>query len=254
MTAVSQARELIGRAVVDSDGAKIGKVGQVYVNDQSGEPEWITVATGMFGRNETFIPLHGAGVSKDVVNDAPHVDPDGHTDEDEQRQLYDYYAGHLGPGAQPSQTGAPDADADAGAPAPDVPNVPDASTDAAMTRSEEQLQVDTERVETGRARLRKYVVTEEVTQTVPVPHEEVRLEREPITDADPTSAAEIGENEQVVTLHAEQPVVSKQTVPVERVRLGTEEVAGEQTVTDTVRKEQLDAPDVGNRHDKPEGD
>ena len=96
-------------------------------------------------------------------------------------------------------------------------------------------------------RLRKYVVTENVTQTVPVSHEEVRLEREPITDANrdaSMSGPGITEEEQEVTLHAERPVVEKETVPVERVHLGTETVTEERQVNEQVRKEQIDEPDL----------
>ena len=117
------------------------------------------------------------------------------------------------------------------------------TTDDAMTRSEEHLNVGTQRVEAGRARLRKYVVTENVTQTVPVSHEEVVLEREPITDANVGSALDgpaISEEEHEVVLHAERPVVAKEAVPVERVRLDTETVTEQQTVSDTVRKEQIE--------------
>jgi uncharacterized protein (TIGR02271 family) len=116
-----------------------------------------------------------------------------------------------------------------------------------MTRSEERLHVGTENVQTGRARLRKYVVTETVTTSVPVSHEEVRLEREPITEANRDAALSgpaISEEEHEVTLHAERPVVAKEAVPVERVRLGTETVTQEQQITEQVRKEQIDEPDV----------
>ena len=116
-----------------------------------------------------------------------------------------------------------------------------------MTRSEERLCVGTEQAEAGRVRLRKYVVTENVTQTVPVSHEEVRLEREPITDASRGQAmtgADITEEEHEVTLRAERPVVAKETVPVERVRLGKETVTQDQEVSETLRKEQIDDPDV----------
>jgi stress response protein YsnF len=81
-------------------------------------------------------------------------------------------------------------------------------TDDAMTRSEEQLRVGTETVEGGRARLRKYVVTENVSTTVPVSHEEVRVEREPITDANRDAALSgepISEEEHEVALRAERP-------------------------------------------------
>jgi uncharacterized protein (TIGR02271 family) len=116
-----------------------------------------------------------------------------------------------------------------------------------MTRSEEQLHVGTEKVETGKVRLRKYIATENVTQTVPVSREEVRLEREPITDAnrgEAMSGGDITEEEHEVTLHAERPVVSKESVPVERVRLGTETVTEDHEVNETLRKEQIDEPDV----------
>jgi uncharacterized protein (TIGR02271 family) len=113
-----------------------------------------------------------------------------------------------------------------------------------MTRSEEQLHVGTESVEAGRARLRKYVVTENVSRTVPVSHEEIRVEREPITDATVGAALEgpaISAEEHEVTLRAERPVVEKQAVPVERVRLDKETVTEQRQVTDTVRKEQIEA-------------
>jgi uncharacterized protein (TIGR02271 family) len=112
-----------------------------------------------------------------------------------------------------------------------------------MTRSEEELQVGTQNRERGRARLRKYVTTETQTVTVPVQREEVRVEREPITDAnldDATSGPDISEAEHEVTLHEEEAVVEKRVVPRERVRLGKETVTGEEQVAEEVRKEQVD--------------
>ena len=119
-----------------------------------------------------------------------------------------------------------------------------------MTRSEEELQVGTETRERGRVRLRKYVTTEEATQTVPVQREEVRVEREPITDANIDAAMagpDISEAEHEVTLHEEQPVVEKRTVPRERVRLEKDTVTGEEQVADEVRKEQIDLDDQRGR-------
>ena len=115
-----------------------------------------------------------------------------------------------------------------------------------MTRSEEHLNVGTERVEAGRARLRKYVVTEQQTVSVPVSHEEVRVEREPITDenrGDAVDGPAISEEEHEVILHAERPVVATEAVPVERVRLGTETVTEQQQVSGEVRKEQIEVHD-----------
>jgi uncharacterized protein (TIGR02271 family) len=118
------------------------------------------------------------------------------------------------------------------------------NTDDAMTRSEEELRVGTTERERGRARLRKYVVTENVQTTVPLRREEVRLEREPITDENADQAmsgADISEEEHEVVLHEEQPVVEKRAVPKERVRLDTETVSEEHEISEEVRKERIEA-------------
>jgi uncharacterized protein (TIGR02271 family) len=117
-------------------------------------------------------------------------------------------------------------------------------TDSAMTRSEETMHVGTERHEVGRARLRKYVVTEEQQQTIPLRHDEVRVEREPITESnrgDALSGPEISEAEHEVTLYEERPVVETRVEPVERVRLTTEEHTQQETVKGRVRKERIEA-------------
>jgi uncharacterized protein (TIGR02271 family) len=258
-------QDMLNRTAVDRDGSKIGKVGQIYLDDRTGEPVWVTVQTGMFGTKESFAPLAGSrtegdnlvlAVPKDLVKDAPNVDADGHTSDDENDALYAHYRDHLGGGqgygggqyrdgdrqrsdAERVEGGRSDDDA--------RERASRSAGGDAMTRSEERLDVGTEKVEAGRARLRKYVVTEDVTTTVPVTREEVRVEREPITDAN-RDAAMAGENitedEHEVTLQAERPVVNKETVPVERVRLGTESVTEDQEVTETVRKEQIDEPDT----------
>src|SRR4051794_14837790 len=108
------------------------------------------------------------------------------------------------------------------------------------------LRVGTSQRETGRARLRKYVVTENVQQRAPVEREEVRVQREPITDANVDEAMrgpDISEAEHEVTLHAEEPVVEKRTVPKERVRLDKENVTDEETVSEEVRKERIEGDD-----------
>jgi uncharacterized protein (TIGR02271 family) len=112
-----------------------------------------------------------------------------------------------------------------------------------MTRSEEELHVGTTRRERGRARLRKYVVTEEVQQTVPVRREEVRVEREPVTEGNVDQAMagpEISEEEHELTLHDEEVVVEKRAVPKERVRMTKDTVADDETVSEEVRKERID--------------
>ena len=117
-----------------------------------------------------------------------------------------------------------------------------------MTRSEEELRVGKTSRESGRARLRKYVVTEQVQKTVPVQREEVRVEREPITDAnvgDAKAGPAISEEEHEVTLHEEEVVTEKRAVPKERVRLDKETVTDDQTVSEEVRKEQIEAEGAG---------
>ena len=117
------------------------------------------------------------------------------------------------------------------------------TTDDAMTRSEEELRVGTERREAGRARLRKFIVTEQVEQTVPVQREEIRVEREPITDANvgnALSGPDLSEEEHEVVLHEDRAVVQKDVVPKERVRLDKDVVTEDQSVSEEIRKEQIE--------------
>ena len=117
------------------------------------------------------------------------------------------------------------------------------TTDDAMTRSEEELRVGTTERDAGRVRLRKYVVEDEVTETVPVRREEIRVEREPITDGNVDEALDgpaISEEEHEVVLHEEEVVVDKRAVPKERVRLEKDTVTDEETVSETLRKEEID--------------
>ena len=187
---------------------------------------------------------------KSVIKDAPRVDADGHLDADDEAELYRYYG---------IETAGTDHDlrGEGRDGHSEVQDTSGPNTDDAMTRSEERLNVGTEKVATGRARLRKYIVTENVTTTVPVQREEVRLEREPITDANRDQAVASGdltEEEHEVTLTEERVVVNKETVPVERVKLGTETVTEEQQVSEEVRKEQIEAdlPDEATRRENTE--
>jgi uncharacterized protein (TIGR02271 family) len=242
MITAQQLNVVIGSTAVGPDG-KLGTVGEVYLDDETGRPEWATVRTGMFGTKEAFVPLAQADITgndlrvpydKETVKNAPHIDSEGHLSPAEETELYRYY------GIADDST-APAVDTTARGTVGHDTSGP--TTDDAMTRSEEQVRVGTQRVESGRARLRKYVVTENVTQTVPVSHEEIRLERESITDANVGNALDgpaISEEEHEVVLHAERPVVAKEAVPVERVRLDTETVTEQQTVTEAVRKEQIE--------------
>jgi uncharacterized protein (TIGR02271 family) len=252
--------------VIDADGDKIGGVGQIYLDDQTEEPNWVTVKTGLFGTSESFVPLSGASLSgsdvvvtydKDTVKDAPRVAADGHLTPDEEGSLYAYYGlgGSDDRGAVYNRDAGYDQDTDAEATVGRDTSGP--TTDDAMTLSEERLRVGTQTREAGRARLRKYVVTENVTQTVPVSREEVRIEREPITGANrdqATSGPAISEEEHEVVLREERPVVEKETVPVERVRLDTETVTDQVTVNEEVRKEQIETDIDGGVGARPDID
>jgi uncharacterized protein (TIGR02271 family) len=245
---------VIGQDVYDEAGQKIGSASEVYLDDETGQPEWVTVKTGLFGTKESFVPIRNADltndgvrvpVSKDRVKDAPKIDTDGHLSPQEEEELYRYYG--MGGGTETAQTMTTTETTTAGAGFDERGAVghdtSGPTTDNAMTLSEERLNVGTRSAEVGRARLRKYVVTENVTQTVPVSREEVRLEREPITDANIGNAMDgpaISEEEHEVVLHAETPVVEKEAVPVERVRLDKTTVTEEAQVTEGLRKEEID--------------
>ena len=226
---------LSGKTVTGPDGQSIGTIADVYESTDGGGGTFATVTTGLFGGGASFFPLDAAELqgdtvvvpfTADVIKDAPRVDNDEELTAPEEQRLFEYYSstGGFATAAVGRDTSGP-------------------STDSAMTRSEETLRVGTEKVETGRARLRKYVVTETETRTVPVSHEEVRVEREPITDGNIGQALDgptISEEEHEVVLTAERPVVQKEAVPVERVRLDKDTVTENVEVTEEVRKEQID--------------
>jgi len=256
-----------GRDLVDNDGDKIGSIEDIYLDRETDAPEWAVVTTGLFGTKRTFVPIsdaqpHDDGVrvpfEKATVKDAPRIDPDGELSHDEERTLYQHYGrdyadSERGSGLLDRDTRDDreprDADGsrgDVGGPGTDTSG---RNTDDAMTRSEEELRVGTTERETGRVRLKKYVVEDEVTKTVPVRREEVRLEREPITDAnrgDALDGPDISEEEHEVTLRSEEPVIEKRTVPKERVRLEKDVETDQREVSDTVRSERIDVDDQRN--------
>jgi uncharacterized protein (TIGR02271 family) len=240
----------IGRDAVDQDGDKIGRIEEIYLDDQTGSPEWLAIKTGLFGMKLTFAPIAGSTAdgdnlrlpyAKSLVKDAPSVDPDGHLEPEEEATLYRHYGREDYAGAAANEEGTDtDARADTSTVGHDTSGP---TTDDAMTRSEEEVRVDKVSRESGRARLRKYIVTEDVNITVPTQREEVRVEREPITDANAgaaTAGPDLSDEEHEVVLHEEEVVVDKQVVPKERVRLDTETVTDEANVSEEVRKEQIE--------------
>jgi uncharacterized protein (TIGR02271 family) len=257
-----------GRAMVDPAGDKLGTIDAIYLDDETGQPEWALVYSGLFTAKIAFVPLAQAQATgdsvqvpydKDQVTSAPTMRADGSLSQEDEAELYRHYG--LDYSEHRSDSGLPAGTAGQGIDSRDrdgdgiYDDVQDSAvgrdtsgptTDQAMTRSEEELRVGTQTREAGRARLRKYVTTEQQTVTVPVQREEVRVEREPITDAnldDATSGPTISEEEHEVTLHEEQVVVDKRAVPKERVRLDTETVTDERQVSEEVRKEQIQVDD-----------
>ncbi|TRW47045.1 DUF2382 domain-containing protein [Georgenia yuyongxinii] len=249
-------------AVVSDSGDKIGSIEQLFLDDVTGEPTWVTVKTGLFGTSESFVPLDRATVSdndlrvpydKAMVKDAPRVDTDQHLTPQEEEDLYRYYGlDYAASGyddtyaetATGTTTGMAGTTGTAGL--TDTAAAPAATTgtdrdrgDASVVRSEERVDVGTRRREAGTVRLRKYVVTENVTKTVPVTREEVRVEREPVSAGDRVSG-EIGDDVAEVTLHEDEVVVDKETVPVEKVSLDKDVVTEQREVTEQVRKEQVE--------------
>lgn len=261
MISTTNVNSIIGADVIDPEDRKIGSVGQVYLDSATDQPSWVTIKTGLFGTKESFAPLENAdwngqvlrvAFQKDAVKDAPRIDTDGSLERADEDALYEYYglvgaagtgsadAGTRPRGTDSRNTAGIDADRERRTEGYDTS---EPRTDDAMTRSEEQLRVDKEKVSAGRARLRKHVVTEDQTVTVPVSHEEVTLEREPITESNvdqARSGPDLSEEEHEVQLTEERVVVDKETVPVERVRLDTETVTEDQRVSEEVRKEEID--------------
>ena len=288
---------ILSSTAYDADGDKVGKVEQVFLDDNSGEPTFLTVNTGLFGAKESFVPVKDARqdgdrvvlpYQKDVIKDAPKVDADQHLSPQEEEELYRYYelnydngrgadrdrdltdrdrdlndrdrnaaAGTAGTagvaGAAAGRDGDRDrdlTDRDRGLVDQDRRDVADRDRDltdrddASVVRHEEQLKVGTQERETGRARLRKYVVTDHETVDVPVEREEVSVERTPIRDGQARTGT-IGEEEVEVSLHEERPVVEKEVVAVEEVGLNKETVRDTQRVEADVRKEHVDV-ETGN--------
>jgi uncharacterized protein (TIGR02271 family) len=253
-----------GRTMVDPGGDKLGTIDAIYLDDETGQPEWATVTSGLFAAKAAFVPLAQAQpmgdsvqvpYDKQQVKNAPTMRADGSLSQDEEAELYRHYgleySEHRSDSGLPAGTGqdVDPRDRDRDGVYDDVQDravgrdTSGPTTDDAMTRSEEELRVGTTQRERGRARLRKYVVTETQQVTVPVQREEVRVEREPITDANrdaATSGPAISEEEHEVVLREEQVVVDKRAVPKERVRLDTETVTDERQVAEEVRKEQIE--------------
>jgi len=233
----------LNRTVIDPSGSKVGTVTDVYVDDQTKQPDWLAVSTGLFGTKVSFVPIEGARVERDdvvvaydkeMIKDAPRVEADGALSVDEEQTLYAHYGRSYAP-----YTGgeAPSSDDDALAQRKITSDT--TGRDASMVRSEEEVSIDKHRQEAGRVKLRKWVETDEVQVTVPVERQVARVVREPVAEGDTRGVGEFVEGEEEIVLSEEVVDVNKRVVAKERVGLETETVTDEVPVNETVRKERV---------------
>ncbi len=224
-----QTEQLIGTQVTGGDGQVVGTVRQIFNDDSDGRPVWARVRAGT---QERFVPLGGSRVTKDGLSvpfDAkrimggPDVGAERHLTEAETAQLNRYFDLTV-----PAQAGPPDVSARDG--------------EAWLICAEERADVGTELRESGRVRLRKYVDVEPVEQTVRVFHEEYEVERVPLTPEEQARGviADGEQGEREVILHEERPVVRKEAVPVERVRLVVKKVGEDRILRDEIRRERVE--------------
>jgi uncharacterized protein (TIGR02271 family) len=270
-----QAEELIGARVADDDGQAVGTVQQIFYDDSDGKPVWARIRAGTRDR---FIPLGGSSVTKDGLTvpfrtqqilSGPEISAERHISLAQTEQLNRHFGLTV-----PAQGGQPRVTTQRGDTQPGQPQRGEAQRGDAqpgqvrrgdmrgeaqrgeaqtgeewLIRAEERVDVGTERRESGRARLHKYVDVEPVEQTVHVTHEECQIERVPITAREQVRGV-IAEAEREIILHEERPVFRKETVPVERVRLVRKTVEEDRTLRDEIRRERVEVEadgEVGRR-------
>lgn len=258
MADYNRIEDLANATAVDANGEKVGDVQDVYVNDTTGQPDFVSVNHGLFGGGTSIVPLRGHSLRdgelhlafpKERIENAPDLDENGHLTTEDQEAFYRHYGLTDVQDVTTYETGAAygaPAAAGAGAAAGERREFADRADHAdhndELVRSEEQLNVSKDRVESGQVRLRKYVVNETETVEVPVEREEVRVVREPISEADRANYTNenIGEAEASVTLHEDRVNVSKESVPVEKVALEKDTVQDSERVSEELRKERFE--------------
>ena len=255
-----QGKELTGARLTGADGKEVGTVEQVFNDDVDGSPVWARVRAGKVSRFVPLAGLHAAGEGFSVpfetqkIMSGPDLGVERHmsaAQADELRRYYGMIPAQAGPtpgkaGQAPGQTGRTGQ-------APAQTGQADVTTPSGaewLIRTEERMAVGTEVMESGRIRLRKYVDVVPVEQAVHVFHEEYALERVPIT-AEEQVRGPITEGSQEIILHEERAVVTKEAVPVERIRLVTKKVAEDRTIRDELRKERIEVEADGDKRMRP---
>lgn len=232
------ADQLVGAPVADCDGLTVGTVEQVFSNDVDETPSWVRIRSA---KGFHFVPLLGSRINRHGglcvpfestrILRVPRIGVDRHISV-EQEELLRRHFGIRVP-AQRSRAEARDRQGRA--------EVDDAGSEWVI-RSEERIAVNVETRESGRVRIHKYVDAEPVQQTVRVFHEELKIERLPIVAGEHITG-DMAECEQEVVLHEARAKITKETVPVERVRLSVRKVEEDKTVTDEIRKERIEVID-----------
>jgi stress response protein YsnF len=264
-----------GHDLVDRDGVKAGSIVDLYIDEQTKQPTWGLVRTGLLGSRQTLVPMGQATVPLAVIVsgagsvqvpfesaailDAPSVAVGEEISEATAIALRRYYGLGDPPAPAEGDHGPSDTESlDAGA-------EPAAKTTAAMTsastepsgtmiRSEEELQVLLRR-RARRVRVQRYVVTDYVTTTIPVRREELRLVEALGQEASRTAPPALpGGASWEMVLHQEEPVVSKQVVARERVRLHVQTITEHRRISGEVRKERIQVDDSSRRDEKPAGE
>ena len=261
-----QAAQLIGARVMGGDGQVVGTFEQIFKDDKDGTPVWARIRAGT---RDLFVPLGGSRATKDGLSvpfdsrqilSSPDLGVRQHMSAAQTDQLNRHYGLTV-----PAQGGPPDAGRERGRAQQEAAQREQSQREQArrgetergqdrggqrpqdedwLIRAEERFEVGTEMLESGRARLHKYVDVEPVEKTVHVFHEEYEIERVPIS-AEEQVRGEFAEAEQEIALHEERPVLHKEAVPVERVRLKVKRVDEDRTLRDEIRRERLEVEDGG---------
>jgi uncharacterized protein (TIGR02271 family) len=232
-----------GYTVYDGNDEKIGKVDDLFL-DENDNPEYIGVKMGLLGTRSTLIPFQMATVDeanssitvsseKETVKNGPSFDDDREITPDYENEVRSYYG--LG-AAQSQSTGSYDTYEEE--PRSEVTHDDD---ELRVQRSEEELRVGTRERDAGSVKLRKRVRTDRERIEVPVKHEEVNVERVPVSGE--ATEAQIGEDEVSVPVTEEEVVVDKRAVVKEEVRLRKDVVEDTEVVEEDVRREEIDVED-----------
>ena len=273
-----------GYEVYDQSGSKIGKVDDLFV-DESDQPEYIGVKMGFLGMSSTLIPWElvtpdessgslTVATDKETAKNGPAFDDDREITPEFESQVYSYYglqsasgsegsgsygsyyseqstdAGTIGPGMSMGDTETGEfrehAITDEGVNQSRGDDLED-EDELRVQRTEEELRAGTRERETGALNVRKRVRTDRESIEVPTRHEEVSVERVPVSEGTAATEAQIGEDEISVPLTEEEVVVEKRPVAKEEVRIRKDVVEDTEVVEEDVRREEIDVDDQTTR-------